>query len=418
MKKHAFTLLITLSILLITSSSLFAINGNMGGPTQDGSEDHPYLIEDFNDFQTFASDQNYWRWNVHTRLDCDLDLDPNLLNRQTYTTAVIAPDINDFNYSFDGTTFVGIFNGNNHTISNLTISTTTSKDYLGLFGKINDNMAEVKNLGLENINITSGDVSWYIGSLCGENYEGNINNCYSTGSITVGENPERIGGLCGYNSDASINNCYSTISIISTGTNAYYLGGLCGRNDHSTITNCYAIGEIRVNGGADSLGGLCGMNYYGNFINCYSTGDISSSIDNSSMLGGLCGYNWGDISNCYSTGSVAGNRHLGGLCGYSRVGKISNCFWDIEMSEMTIGYNLNSTTPGTITNVIGKTTADMKTVGTFFDAGWDLVAVWNIEDGQSYPLLRKYSAFDTNYDNKVNFTDFADFANNWLSGVE
>ena len=60
----------------------------------------------------------------------------------------------------------------------------------------------------------------------------------------------------------------------------------------------------------------------------------------------------------------------------------------------------------------------MKTAATFLDAGWDLVAVWNVEQGQTYPLLRKYSAFDTNYDNKVNFIDFADFANNWLDGVE
>ncbi|GAH46572.1 unnamed protein product [marine sediment metagenome] len=62
----------------------------------------------------------------------------------------------------------------------------------------------------------------------------------------------------------------------------------------------------------------------------------------------------------------------------------------------------------------GKTTAEMKTVSTFLDAGWDLVAIWNIEEGQIYPLLRKYLAVDTNYDNKVDFADFAAFADNWL----
>ena len=57
-------------------------------------------------------------------------------------------------------------------------------------------------------------------------------------------------------------------------------------------------------------------------------------------------------------------------------------------------------------------------ISAFLDADWDLVAVWNIEQDQIYPLLRKYLAVDVNYDNQINFMDFASFAQCWLGGAE
>ena len=131
----------------------------------------------------------------------------------------------------------------------------------------------------------------------------------------------------------------------------------------------------------------------------------------------MCGGNVeGTITNCYSTGLITGDVYAGGLCGTNDANSTTNyCFWDVETSDTAvgIGYNLSSSS-----GVTGKTTVEMKTPSTFFDAGWDLVTVWNIEQGQTYPLLRKYSAVDTNYDNKVNFADFAYFADHWLDGEE
>ena len=53
--------------------------------------------------------------------------------------------------SFSGNSFTGIFDGNNHKISNLTI---TGEGYLGLFGVL-ESGAEVKNLSVVDVNITS-----------------------------------------------------------------------------------------------------------------------------------------------------------------------------------------------------------------------------------------------------------------------
>ena len=396
MKRQSITVLTAAIILAFFSTTVFAVNGDMGAgtdPLTDGSEAYPYLIEDFDDFDEFASDPNYW--DDCTRLDCDIDLDPALSGRVTYTTAVIAPNTSGSYNNFQGTVFTGIFDGNDHTISNLSINNVADLNgYLGLFGKISGSDAEVKNLGIEDCNIISVDYSYFLGGLCGLNQNGTITNCYATGSV---DGSYYLGGLCGRN-HGIIRNCHSSGSV----TGSSYLGGLCGYNEDGIISNCYTTGY--ADGAVSGVGGLCGYNINSTIINCYATGSVIGSYD----LGGLCGGNQtSTISNCYAGGSVTGGSNVGGLCGIDYDGTANDCFWDTETSGQ-------STSAGGT----GKTTAEMKTVSTFLDAGWDLITVWNIEEDQICPLLRKYSAVDTNYDNKVDLIDFADFANYWLNGVE
>ena len=170
--------ILSLAICLFCSN-LFALNGDLGGASQDGSADHPWLIQDLLDFHEFTGDSNYW--DDHTRLECDPDL-----AGITYTTAVIAPDISS-SQGYQGTPFTGTFDGNGHIISNLTIDDAgAGNDYLGLFGPINGTSSEVKNLGLEYVNIYCGNYSLdkssiYVGGLCGYNIDCYINNCYAVG---------------------------------------------------------------------------------------------------------------------------------------------------------------------------------------------------------------------------------------------
>jgi hypothetical protein len=110
-------------------------------------------------------------------------------------------------------------------------------------------------------------------------------------------------------------------------------------------------------------------------------------------MGGLVGYNYTVtgtfwpyptlISNCYSTGAVngIGCSAVGGLAGYSNSNCVSS-FWDINTSGRS------SSAGGT-----GQTTIQMKTISTFLSAGWNFIAVWDIDDGQTYPYLFK----NTNY---------------------
>lgn len=98
-------------------------------------------------------------------------------------------------------------------------------------------------------------------------------------------------------------------------------------------------------------------------------------------------------------------NHSGGVVGFDDGGVCYSCFWDTEAS-------------GTTTSACGegRTTAEMKTVNPFFNAGWDFMNTWIIADGVTYPILRKYSAVDTNFDGKVDILDLGNFAGQWLNG--
>jgi hypothetical protein len=149
--------------------------------------------------------------------------------------------------------FTGSFDGQNHTISNLSINRLDDNN-VGLFGAIGAG-GEVKNVGVINVNMTGYNK---VGSLAGSNYNGNISNSYSTGNVT-GDN--------------------------------WYVGGLVGGNN-GNISNSYSTGN--VTGEERFVGGLVGGNN-GNISNSYSTGNVSGN----SNVGGLIGYSSGSVSDSY-----------------------------------------------------------------------------------------------------------------------
>jgi hypothetical protein len=245
----------------------------------------------------------------------------------------------------------------------------------------------------------------FVGGLLGLN-DGTVTNSYSTGSVT-GSGPA-IGGLVGgngYSGPGTVSNSYSTGSV----TGEDDVGGLVGANwPEGSVSDCYATGNVDgerevgglVGGNAgtvsdsystgnvtavDTVGGLVGGNLIdGNVSNSYSTGNVTGE----SYVGGLVGLNEeGTVRNSYSTGSVAGNSTVGGLVGWNEEGALNNSFWDTETS----GQPTSAGGPG-------KTTAQMKNIATFSEAGWNITAVanagirnpayiWNIVDGVTYPFL-------------------------------
>jgi hypothetical protein len=155
----------------------------------------------------------------------------------------------------------------------------------------------------------------------------------------------------------------------------------------------------------------------------------------------------------YSTGSVSGTTGVDILVGYSYYYATTSCnFWDVNTSGRR-----------TSAGGIGKTTAEMMTMSTFTDAGWDFVGetingpndIWRMcVDGVQYPLLSWQFALkgdftcpdgvdildlaflvdrwldecnetnnfcnctDTNYDGQVNLPDFAILSSHWLEAAE
>jgi len=99
--------------------------------------------------------------------------------------------------------FSGSFDGQNHTISNLTIYAPGS-DCQGMFGCIS---GIVKNIGLTGGSI-NGDS--FVGGVVGMNLC-MVENCYSTGDVSGTGN---IGGVEGYN-DGTVENCVALNPVVT-----------------------------------------------------------------------------------------------------------------------------------------------------------------------------------------------------------
>jgi hypothetical protein len=212
--------------------------------------------------------------------------------------------------------FTGIFDGNNHSISDLTINKPT-EHHVGLFGASNGGF-QIINLRLRDVNITG---SHLVGGIIGYNYYGTIDNCSVTGvinSVSVGADPYS-GGIAG-NNHGTISNCYSDVTL-----NGNYSGGIAGEN-FGVIENCYAKGNIS----GDYSGGLVSENsgYYNNGL---VLGTISKSYAEVDIIGDYSGgfvawnYDEGRISNCYATGNVEGD-YSGGFAGWNYGGNIINSY--------------------------------------------------------------------------------------------
>lgn len=151
--------------------------------------------------------------------------------------------------------FSGIYDGDGHIISNLTISEEikgndiVNKGY-GLFGFLT---GTVKNLGLSNMkidtkisdgkNLYAGGIAGYVGYI--NKQEGYIYNCFTEGTIRAEASGKCCaGGLAGYMIYGGILNCYSAVNAEKIGgTGESGAGGLIGYRqwvgDKNNITNCY-----------------------------------------------------------------------------------------------------------------------------------------------------------------------------------
>jgi hypothetical protein len=410
-----------------------------------GTAEDPYQIATADDL--IALGETYEDYDKHFILTDDIDLDPNLPRRKVFERAVIAPDVNDVEWGFQGVRFTGGFDGNGHTISNLTVH---GGSYLGLFGCVGGflSLADIANVRMDNVDVNGiGD---HVGSLVGNFGDwgegGVMTNCYSTGTVS---GSSEVGGLVGSNGyfflarGGVLANCYTAATV----TGYENVGGLVGYNSFGSVVASYGTGTVS---GHSGVGGLIGTNDQdGTVIRCFATCTVVADESGGGLVGVNCGYSgqWGGsrpavisdcysivmndsrvsgllvgqnsrqthpmepslpglITNCYGACDGLGKAEASGLVGLNwEGGETSNSFWDTEACGVA-----DSTEGGS-----PKTTAEMQTANTFLEAGWDFVNVWGIGESQTYPYLRKYSAADINQDASVSFLDLALLAENWLA---
>ena len=157
-----------------------------------------------------------------------------------------------------------IFEGNGHTISNLSVTTGQNA---GLFRTVFFT-AVIRNVGLINPSVTGSSVA---GALAATN-RGTILASYAQGgSVTVtGGGGNGAGGLVG-NMDAasaSIVASWSTASVRAAVT-GLTVGGLLARQGTGTIIASYAAGGVSATGTPAYIGGLVGRVNAGTRVNSY-----------------------------------------------------------------------------------------------------------------------------------------------------
>ena len=417
-----FSVFFVIVVLLLFGGS--TVLGKYGGGT--GEPNAPYQIWDANHMQAIGADANDWDKHFVLMADIDLSQFDGQDGREEFN---IIGDGEYVGWPVPSTPFTGVFDGNGHIISGFACY-SNRRASIGLFGYVDGENSEIKNLGLTDPDVHVGGDN--VGALVGYfSNNGAITNCYAEGGSVSGDN--QIGGLVGVSVNGTITNCYSSARVdgglVSTPATdriakshvtkniaksggvigASCAGGLLGFSSYSTIDRSYATNPVT---GDNLVGGLVGGNISGGIIsNSYAKGNVVGRY----AAGGLLGYNSeGIISTCYSTGRVTGDSDVGAFIGTNcLVSLITDCHWDIETSSEPNMCGCQDPNAVGCENSYGKTTAEMKRQSTFTD--WDFINVWDIGDNQTYPYLRTVLPSDLNKDHITNFLDFCIVAEQWCS---
>jgi hypothetical protein len=276
---------------------LFGLPGFSGG---SGTAEDPYLISTVDELNSIGHNPRLMA--AHFKLIDDIDLtgtDLFLIGSELFP-------------------FRGVFDGNGRKISYFTYSSTDA-DGIGLFTYVYGESALIKDLGLIDPEVEVWE-GFYLGSLIGRLFKGNVTNCYVDGGSISGR--FCAGGLVGSINRGTIDNCRITASV----SGYFYVGGLIGNNDYGVISNCDSGADVY---GDYFAGGLVGYNYFDSTItNCHTTGTVSGG----GYVGGLMGHNYATITNCHTTGTVSGSGTVGGLAGRSSYGAITDCYTTGDVS--------------------------------------------------------------------------------------
>lgn len=220
--------------------------------------------------------------------------------------------------------FVGRFDGNGHTISNLTVNRPDTFG-VGLFGFVVGNAAfpSIRNLTVSNADVKGACM---VGSVVGA-INGRITDIKLTGVNKVeGYRIGAVGGIAGMGYGA-IENCTANASVTSNGKGMQGLGLICGGGKWLTVRACTAAGNVTAKGsGAFSVGGLVGCIQESTIMeNCAVKATIDASYEKSFMVGGLTGHagnydksNPTLIRNCSADVDItvsASSKRVGGLIG-------------------------------------------------------------------------------------------------------
>lgn len=290
----------------------------------DGKVGNPYIITKAEELKWFRDEVNRGKYSICAKISDEVDV----IDMSTVCHVEDkSQNLEEVSWEPIGNTtnrYMGTFDGNNKTITNLYIN--ANQEYSGLFGYTY--RSAIKNLTFVNANVTN--TNSFTGILVGYGYGGTYQNIMTSTSCEV-NGGDGTGGIAG----KLAGNAYNCVNY-ATVQGKEQVGGLFSSYDSSTsITACANYGKVTAS---------------------------------SQWVGGLVGYfNSGTIQDCANYGDVKGTNHVAGLAGYVSSGKIQNVFSYGNVSAtnstqyigMAFGFSNSGATEGMVAYYSGaKLTAN------------------------------------------------------------
>ena len=263
----------------------------------DGKVDNPYIITKAEELAWFRDAVNDGNYEICAKIADNVEV----IDLKDFCHAADASqNLKELSWEPIGNSdwsYVGTFDGNGKTITNLYINATQA--YMGLFGRIYK--STIKNLTFENANVTNTENN--IGILAGYAGNGNtLQNIKISNTCQIKGGNDFTGGIAGY-LDGNAYNCVNYATVQGTED----VGGLVGYFESGTIKDCANYGDIT---GTSNVGNLIGNAYTCNLNNVLGTGNVTAT---NTKPGGIL---VGIIEN--SSGSTAS-----GILAYSSSAKLT-----------------------------------------------------------------------------------------------
>lgn len=356
--------------------------GTAESPWEISTKDDLKLLSTLTNDATLTFDGSYFKMTAD--IDCEGD--------------TIIPICKDDSGKF---TFLGTFDGNGHTISNMVISSvayyeegnTSGKpvgevnprddrcyNYGGLFANLGST-GVVKNLTIAENCVY--EMFAYGGAIAGGS-AGLIENCKNFAPVTVYFS--KAGGIVGdLKAGGIVRNCYNAGFVR---TDYIQAGGIAGLATSATIENCANAGEVaayyfnsyRTEGAQNQAGGIAGGATYTTIKNVLNSGKVYSYEE----IGGIVGSSTGTAVNpCSIIGAVNyGNvstlsdaTTLGAIIGDNSLTTTDSIYYCKSMVKVGAANN------GDLDGIKGLTNAELATDTISLDK-----SVWTLTAGE-YPIL-------------------------------
>ena len=281
----------------------------------------PYVIDSNAELELLRDDTTYWDDNFI--LGADLSL-----SQCSWDSGIGDSE----------TPFTGVFDGNEHAISDLMVSVSgdfssqPNDGVAGLFGWIGSG-GEIRDLAVSGSVEARVDGSQvFAGGVAGRAIEADLVNVSFEGTVIASgltDNPGSnehpyAGGILGQGLDVRLGEVNADVSVEAVGYWRPSAGGLVGSFDRSSpsvvahIVESWAVGTVLSDGfDQSSAGGLVGASGDIQISNSYALVDVTAGDAIEPAAGGVVGYGRADLVDTFAQGVIRSPRFVGGLVGWA-----------------------------------------------------------------------------------------------------